>query len=223
MSHDKRASGPPSGHPAGPPDGPPDGAPRGPEGSEPTREERALWRRVGPAITGGADACPTDLELAAHVDGRDQPDERRRIESHVAACPACLAAVDEVRGLLADETAVLVPGAVIEAARALVPAAIGATAGPRSGTRDESGWRLRMGVRVGVRWGAAVAASVVVAVGGFHAGSRVTEADQSLADVIASELSFGLEAETGGSDLEFALLSLAATGSTAETNKGVTP
>jgi len=211
MSHDKRASGPP--------DGPPDGAPRGPEGSEPTREERALWRRVGPAITGGTDACPTDLELAAHVDGRDQPDERRRIESHVAACPACLAAVDEVRGLLADETAVLVPGAVIEAARALVPAAIGATAGPRSGTRGESGWRLR----VGLRCGAAVAASVVVAVGGFHAGSRVTEADQSLADVIASELSFGLEAETGGSDLEFALLSLAATGSKAETNKGVTP
>jgi hypothetical protein len=221
MSDDTRESSPPP----GPPDetGPASGA--GGNGSHATRDERALWLRVGPAMAGGTGDCPTDLELAAHLDGHDRAGGRPRVESHVASCAACLAAVDEIRGLLADETVVLVPDAVIAAARGLVPEEASLTSGmpPESSHEFEPRGSGRGGVRRWAQWGTAVAASVVVAIGGFHAGSRVTEADQSLADVLASELLFGLEGETGGSDLEFALLSLAATGPTTEDADEVTP
>lgn len=87
-------------------------------------DERELWsalRRTsssGPARPG---KCPSQAELACWLDGTASADLAERIDIHLSACPECLAAISEIRGLLRSGRPVLVPGEVLEAARSLVP------------------------------------------------------------------------------------------------------
>src|SRR5262245_12723688 len=70
--------------------------------------------------------CATGLDLndlAAYVDGRLPDAERQTIEAHLQGCGACRDAVDDARQARlegGEDSMVLVPPAVIEAATALV-------------------------------------------------------------------------------------------------------
>ncbi len=66
--------------------------------------------------------CPDANTLAGYLDGTLSEKERARIEAHLADCPECAAAVDELRDLLvpAASDAPSAPAAVKARAKALV-------------------------------------------------------------------------------------------------------
>ena len=84
-------------------------------------DEVDLWRRFQTAGTGRpAGDCPAELELAGYVDGRLSPEQAQSVSAHLAECPDCRQAVEEVRELLAADP-VLPPAEIIAQAKALVP------------------------------------------------------------------------------------------------------
>jgi anti-sigma factor RsiW len=66
-----------------------------PERDDGDDDDRRLWRRRAAGRRAPADACPGEGALAAFLDGRTPPDERERLEAHLALCPRCLAATLE--------------------------------------------------------------------------------------------------------------------------------
>ncbi len=68
------------------------------------RRGKELWDRFRRAVDPGKIAhCPDAAGLAAYADGRVSRSKVREIEEHLSACPACLAALCELRSLLATE------------------------------------------------------------------------------------------------------------------------
>jgi anti-sigma factor RsiW len=124
-----------------------------------------------------AGPCPEAMLLAAYVDGAASADEVRQVEGHLAACPRCLAAVAEVRDLLAAGP-MLTPDRVAARAKALAPAAARAARGSR--------WRDA------ARWAAAAAAIAVVGYAGFSAGNATCRSRSDQSAALVSEASFGL-------------------------------
>jgi anti-sigma factor RsiW len=142
--------------------------------------DEALWGRLAPrgrrgGAGGGSGPCPTPGDLAAFIDGRASPDERQRIEQHLAECDECLAALRDARDVLAAGPAVA-PRRLVARAKALVPAA----APPRVR------WR------VAARWAAAAAAAAVIALAGFFAGASTYRSREATETRVAREVSFGL-------------------------------
>ena len=80
-----------------------------------------LWRMVA-AAQSESGSCLTPTELAGYIDGTFSPGQIERIETHLAACSACLASIRELRVILAEQAAVhvLVPPAIIDRAQSLV-------------------------------------------------------------------------------------------------------
>jgi anti-sigma factor RsiW len=66
--------------------------------------------------------CLSDEQMAAYVDGLVSPEERLRIEEHLAVCGPCLRAVAEIKGLAsaAGEAPAAPPEGVLSRARELV-------------------------------------------------------------------------------------------------------
>jgi len=142
--------------------------------------EQRLWERMSPATPAQAGPCPDPLLLAAYVDGTATDAEVQRIDAHLAACPACMAAIGEIRSLLAASP-MLAPKPVLEQAKALVPAA--------TVTATHTRWSA-----IG-RWAAAAAAAVIVGYLGFVAGHATWLSREALADTLVCETSFGLADE----------------------------
>src|SRR5262245_34980007 len=78
--------------------------------------ERKLWERFA-GLPGPPGACPSELELAAYLDGRLADAARDEVEAHLVLCAECREAVSEARS---DEALPFVSAAVIESAKALV-------------------------------------------------------------------------------------------------------
>lgn len=64
-------------------------------------------------------ACPDSIELSAYLDNRCSPQEQQSIESHIAECPACLAAISEIC-MLFESVVEAAPQQVIDSAKMLV-------------------------------------------------------------------------------------------------------
>jgi predicted anti-sigma-YlaC factor YlaD len=154
--------------------------------------EQRLWERMNRARPAQAGPCPDPLLLAVYVDGTATDAEVQRIDGHLAACPACLAAVGEIRGLLAAPL-MLAPKPVLERAKALVPA-------PHI-TATHTRWSA-----IG-RWAAAAAAAVIVGYLGFVAGHATWLNREALADTLVCETSFGLADDCRQESLEDDFLS----------------
>jgi anti-sigma factor RsiW len=60
---------------------------------------RDLWRRYAAAREGApsGERCPDVAALAGFLDGTIGESERARLETHLARCSRCLAAIDEAR------------------------------------------------------------------------------------------------------------------------------
>jgi predicted anti-sigma-YlaC factor YlaD len=148
---------------------------------QPDPMERRLWertRRPRPAKSG---PCPDPLLLAAYLDGTAAEAEVRQVEEHMASCPACLAAVGQVRGLLAAPP-MIAPRRTLDRAKALAPATAAAAAASR--------WSAV------ARWAAAATAAAVVGYLGFTAGHTTSLSRTALADTLVCETSFGLADES---------------------------
>lgn len=151
-------------------------------------------------------ACPDDLDLAGYADGRLDAAARDRIESHLAECAECIAAVGDARALEVHraEAMAFVSAEVIAAAAALVPVKAGsgqsAQARPMGLGREPR--RMRW-----LPWTTAAAASLLVSFIGYQAGLTSSPARADAADVSA-DVSFGLFAadETGDLDVFAAAL-----------------
>jgi anti-sigma factor RsiW len=148
----------------------------------------------------GPPACPDAIALAAHLDGRDGDAAGRDMEAHLARCPACREAVDELRTILAESPDALafVPAATLEAARALVPARTPARAPSRR--RWVPAWAA-------ARAGLAAAASVVVCIVGYRTGFAAQTPPAAEVEVVA-EMSFGMISSSDASDDAYELLML---------------
>jgi predicted anti-sigma-YlaC factor YlaD len=155
--------------------------------------EHRLWEQMNRAWPAEAGPCPDALLLAAYIDGTATDAEVQRIDGHLAACPACLATVGEIRGLLAAPP-MLAPRPVLDRAKALVLAAHVAAARTR--------W-LTIG-----RWAAAAAAAVIVGYIGFVAGHATWLGRDALANALVCETSFGLADDCRQEPLEDDFLSL---------------
>ena len=160
-------------------------------GHDPMSENRlwATYRSAPGSCAAGTAGCHSALDLAAYLEERLAVEAMERLESHLAACPACRSAVREARVLLtlAVDTA---PDDVLARARELDaadPPIIRVS-------------RERILARVG-RWGFAAAASLAVCVVGYQSGAGVTDpADTALtADALTLGL-FGVD-EDGASAL----------------------
>ncbi|MCP3905999.1 MAG: hypothetical protein GY715_20435 [Planctomycetes bacterium] len=154
-------------------------------------DERALWRRIAAPPNGSRGDCPPLTDLAAFIDGRLADRERAVVETHLAECPECLAAVRETQALASDESATrtFASPAVIERAKSLVPAGLPRLA-PR---RREPGPRVtrRVSWRHVGRWGAVAACLVATCLLGYTAGAgAVADTTESLD--LAMEMSFGV-------------------------------
>jgi anti-sigma factor RsiW len=154
--------------------------------------EQRLWERMNRARPAEAGPCPDPRLLAAYIDGTATDAEVQRIDGHLAACPACLATVGEIRSLLAAPP-MPAPKAVLDRAKALVPAAHVAAAPAR--------WSA-----IG-RWAAAAAAAVIVGYLGFVAGHATWLGREALADTLVCETSFGLADDCRQESLEDDFLS----------------
>ncbi|MHC5113571.1 MAG: anti-sigma factor family protein [Planctomycetota bacterium] len=151
---------------------------------EPTNhhDERALWRRVAAPPGASRDACPPLTDLAALVDGRLTDDERAAIETHLADCPECLAAVHETHAIRGDEATerTYASPSIIARAKALVTGVPEVTVRV---TRRVS-WQ-----HVG-RWSAVAASILATCLLGYQAGAgSVSETAESID--LAAEMSFG--------------------------------
>ncbi len=149
-------------------------------------EDRRVWERCSVRPGPVAPACLDAMSLAAWVDGLAPPADRDRIEAHLAECPSCLAAVRDLRSLLAGSGAATVSIDVVERARALV------TPGRRLVDRRSAG-----------RWGLAAAACLAACTLGYNAGLMSTDA--GAAD-LAVAMSFGVVASDDLNDAGLALL-----------------
>jgi anti-sigma factor RsiW len=131
-----------------------------------------------------------ELTIAAFLDRRLDDAGRQAVEDHLADCPECAAIVHESHDLLAEETQVLVPRHVLQAARALVG---GRTVGPGVLWRNTA-W-----------WSAAAIITLAVGFGGYRVGhSTLPEAE--VADRLGDALSFSME--QGDFDLDAVLMDL---------------
>ena len=158
-------------------------------------DDRQRWRRylLGHPVPAGV--CPGPVDLAAYVDRRLRRRRRDAVETHLAACPDCLAAVREAVALR-DLSPPPASGEVTEAARALVTRSV----------RESPPPPLSPGTifwRSAGRWGLAAAAALVVATTGFRLGIGVSSpSDPGPGDLIA-EMSFGvLSADVGDDALD---------------------
>lgn len=147
-----------------------------------TPDDRQLWRmaaRPG-AVT---DACPSNLDLAAYLDGRLPDAEQTSFEAHLAECADCLDALRATRAFLADEEheRTLVPMHVLDRARALVEQTARRRYAHRHDHRTAPWWRVG-------RWTAVAAALLVTCFIGYRAGARSAPAPMT---DLASEMSFG--------------------------------
>jgi anti-sigma factor RsiW len=130
--------------------------------------------------------CPGAQQIAAYVDGRLSADDTAGIEAHMATCDACLAAVGEVRAILAAP-AIMPPAALLDRAKRL------------GAGRQRRNWRAVS------RWAASAAAGVAIALAGYSAGSS-THRNRQMADrKVAERMSFGLLAQEASADASFLL------------------
>ena len=94
------------------------------------QEDRQLWRRFsrqrGP---GGAGPCPDESDLAAWLDGKASAMLAERVERHMARCGDCLAAVRDLRAILAPSKARRVWLGVVRWSAAAAAAVLIAVAG----------------------------------------------------------------------------------------------
>lgn len=179
----------------------------------------ALWNdSSSQAAGGGAADCLSEIDLAAWVEGQNGHDDARRelIEAHLAACPACLAAMLEVRQSLASQadSFTFVASEIVAAAKSLVLPSV-----PEMYVAENVRFARWIGI---ARWSGAAAASVLIGVLGWQAGQAtsasddgpdtlgVTETMMAVADeqeLPVSELSLGALDDAMDDD-EFNLLSL---------------
>ena len=157
--------------------------------NEPNDQE--LWGMVEPAPAAGV--CPSLIELAAYIDGRLSAGGHERVETHLAGCRVCLAAVSEIRAGSAEAPEAGVPEPVLDSAKALrlEPAAPGR-------------WRLAEWLTVG----AAAAASIAVGVVGYQAGIMSVVPEAVVGAELTSDISFGVMDVAGTDDPELALFGL---------------
>jgi anti-sigma factor RsiW len=139
------------------------------------RDERELLRRFSRGLGPATEPCPSELELAAYVDGLASETEQARIEAHLALCPHCLDEIVEARRL-AVEAVADAPPIVVARAEALVPA--------RRALRPSRRWL------VAARWAAAAAAAAAVSFAGLQAGSAAARARGQTAARLADEVTF---------------------------------
>jgi len=170
--------------------------------SDPTRGdalERDLWRglsRAGPPQADENDACLDASDLAAYVDGRARGEDLAHIESHLAVCDRCLAAVRDARALVA-QPAGIVPTELLSRVKALVPAGAAqpAAARPKARRRIGSWVGLAGGEgawKTALRWACAAAAAALVGLAGFLAGSATYRSRQAADAKLVAEVSFEL-------------------------------
>jgi anti-sigma factor RsiW len=145
-------------------------------------------------------SCPDPIELAAYLDGRCDERQLVTVETHLAACGTCLAAVRDARELALSADRPDVPASVLDAARELVQPA------PRphreSAVVLPSLWPL-------ARWGLAAAASIAVCVAGYLIGTGTSRADRHAGELTA-DLTFGVIGSSDeDDDLDLVMLALA--------------
>jgi predicted anti-sigma-YlaC factor YlaD len=163
-------------------------------------DEQKLWsalRLPAPSRPARPGKCPSQAELACWLDGTASAELAERIDTHLTACPECLAAISEVRGLLRGGRPVLVPPEVLAAGRSLVAPDV---AGAR-------GWKRRL--MPAMRWAAAVAAAVVVGYCGYLAGGQTWRYRDAAEAAVVAEASFGISepaAHAPADDLDELLL-----------------
>lgn len=144
------------------------------------------------------EACPRIVELSAWLDEQLSAGERRAIEAHVAACPACAATFADLRALRVDLRSLPAEplgfdlAGVIEGRLAQRPAAARA---PRGG-RPALGWLpLGAGMLAAVSLGIALGAMLTA---GSGAALAPRMAAMAVFDPIApGGLCIGLEACNG--------------------------
>jgi len=84
------------------------------------RKGKELWDRFRRGVSpGGIAPCPDATDLAAYADGGASRRKVREMEEHLAACPACLDAVRDLRSLLMAEFQDI-PADLTERAKGLV-------------------------------------------------------------------------------------------------------
>ncbi|MFG0251735.1 MAG: anti-sigma factor family protein [Phycisphaerales bacterium JB038] len=161
--------------------------------------EHQLWRRYAEGLGPLSEPCPTELELAAYLDGRLPSAETAWMEGHLALCPTCVETVLEMRTLSGDEAAAFIaPAESLERARALVR-----DPGPqremyRAAVRHWLGpnWAL---------WGqraAAAVAGLALCVVGYRVGSTPSAAGLQAEHekALLTQVSFGLYGVDEGVD-----------------------
>lgn len=139
--------------------------------------DRALfdrWRSagLGPHV-------PDAVALAAYVERRLDPDEAAAVEAVLAADPALLDLVLELRGGIAEVAA---PAGLIARAAALVQAPAGNVVPFRRRTMPPGG------VRSVMTWGALAASFALVALVGFNLGVGMEQATRPAAAGVAVDL-----------------------------------
>lgn len=162
------------------------------EPQTPQWKDRELWAPFAGVPGDAPGACPGPLELAAYLDGRAADEQRERLEGHLADCPACRAAVGELRDLLAEPIqAMPMTAESRERVAGLIrPVAPGTAAGPGAPPRHRP-WASHA-----LRRGLAAAAAVAVGYVGYATGTRAPRVEESSA--IVAEMSFGLAGTSDG-------------------------
>lgn len=156
---------------------------------------RELWRRMEASADGALPPVDANL-LAAYLDGTASPAEVEHIEGRMAADPALLEEVIELRELAGAEADVA-GWALLARAKALVPAGADETPPARTPT-----WRGVRGWWRSLQWTAAAAAVVVACWGGYSFGQTafLTQRQTQAVEMRASGL---LGEVTSEPDLDF--------------------
>src|SRR6185436_11958214 len=87
------------------------------------RGPRRLDSEPGEAVRAfSVAACPTQLELAAYIDGRVDEQLAERIDVHLVRCAECLSLVRETRSIQSEQSdsLIFVPPHVLDAAMSLM-------------------------------------------------------------------------------------------------------
>jgi anti-sigma factor RsiW len=170
------------------------------------QRERWLWEHLDPAGPASDEPCPSNLELAAFVDGRDAEQDRRRLETHLASCRDCLEAVIDATAGRSLEVPPA-PQALVAAARTLVPT--GAPASGPTAPDATSGPGLWFPWFLVSRWGLIAAASVAVCVLGYLAGEAASSPVGGSSPDVVSEMTFGVIDGSEPDELDLQMLQLA--------------
>jgi len=104
------------------------------------------------------DTCPYTDKITAYLDGELPPDEAGALETHLADCPQCAAAIDDLRDTVRALSAWSLPDDLPSRAEEIAAAALATTAAPAG--------RRRSGISTA--W---FAASVASALLGFLLGA----------------------------------------------------